>query len=135
VVANLFLGREELNAFRILEEEEMEKKAIDVLQGLSVKLPSVRTAIASLSGGQRQSVAVARVVAAVGTWRLARDRHAICDWFAKARCYVIAAEAVFLGAMLVAAFGQSYGEYRRQVGALLPSFRSPRLVSSSRRDA
>src|SRR5205814_5533244 len=62
VVANLFLGREELNPLRSLEEEEMEKRAVDVLHGLSVKLPSVRTAIAGLSGGQRQSVAVARSV-------------------------------------------------------------------------
>jgi protein-S-isoprenylcysteine O-methyltransferase len=38
-------------------------------------------------------------------------------------------------AMLVAAFGHSYGEYRRQVRALVPSFRSPRLASSSGRDA
>ncbi len=62
VVANLFLGREELSPLGIIEEEEMEKRAIDVLQTLSVKIPSVRTAIASLSGGQRQSVAVARSV-------------------------------------------------------------------------
>jgi D-xylose transport system ATP-binding protein len=62
VVANLFLGREEVSPFHILEEEAMEKRAIDVLQSLSVKLPSVRTAIAGLSGGQRQSVAVARSV-------------------------------------------------------------------------
>src|SRR5438067_5782705 len=40
----------------------MEKRAVDVLHILSVKLPSVRTAIAGLSGGQRQSVAVARSV-------------------------------------------------------------------------
>jgi protein-S-isoprenylcysteine O-methyltransferase Ste14 len=38
-------------------------------------------------------------------------------------------------AMLVAAFGHLYGEYRRQVRALVPSFRSPRLASSSGRDA
>jgi len=62
VVANLFLGREELSPLGIIEEEEMEKRAIDVLHTLSVKIPSVRTAIASLSGGQRQSVAVARSV-------------------------------------------------------------------------
>ena len=62
VVANLFLGRELPDRLRFLEEEDMEKRAIDVLQGLSVRLPSVRTAIAGLSGGQRQSVAVARSV-------------------------------------------------------------------------
>jgi D-xylose transport system ATP-binding protein len=40
----------------------MEKRAIDVLKRLSVKIPNVRTPIAALSGGQRQSVAVARSV-------------------------------------------------------------------------
>jgi protein-S-isoprenylcysteine O-methyltransferase Ste14 len=38
-------------------------------------------------------------------------------------------------AMLVAAFGHSYGEYRRQVRALVPSFRSSRLASRSGIDA
>jgi D-xylose transport system ATP-binding protein len=40
----------------------MEQRAIEVLRSLSVSIPSVRTLIASLSGGQRQSVAVARSV-------------------------------------------------------------------------
>jgi len=63
VVANLYLGREEEGPIRpVLNEEVMEKRAVDVLRTLSVKLPHVRTPIASLSGGQRQSVAVARSV-------------------------------------------------------------------------
>jgi D-xylose transport system ATP-binding protein len=66
VVANLFLGREETETvvpgFAALNELTMEKRSIDVLRGLSVKIPNVRTRIASLSGGQRQSVAVARAV-------------------------------------------------------------------------
>jgi D-xylose transport system ATP-binding protein len=67
VVANLFLGREESNALvpsivQTLDEINMERRAIEVLHSLSVKIPSVRTPIASLSGGQRQSVAVARSV-------------------------------------------------------------------------
>jgi D-xylose transport system ATP-binding protein len=45
-----------------MDESAMEKRAIEVLRRLSVKLPSVRTAIEMLSGGQRQSVAVARSV-------------------------------------------------------------------------
>ncbi len=61
VVANLFLGREQ-NTGSVIDEVTMEKRAIDVLRGLSVSIPSVRTLIASLSGGQRQSVAVARSV-------------------------------------------------------------------------
>jgi D-xylose transport system ATP-binding protein len=61
VVANLYLGRERVTLMN-LDEEAMEKRAVEVLGTLSVKLPSVRRAIASLSGGQRQSVAVARSV-------------------------------------------------------------------------
>jgi D-xylose transport system ATP-binding protein len=52
-------------AWRILgptDETGMEKKSVEVLRRLSVKIPSVRTPIAMLSGGQRQSVAVARAV-------------------------------------------------------------------------
>src|SRR5580700_3110046 len=63
VVANLFLGREEKATIsRMLEEEAMEKRALAVLQTLNVKIPSVRTPMAGLSGGQRQSVAVARAL-------------------------------------------------------------------------
>ena len=63
VVNNLYLGREELEPHApLLSEETMERRAVDVLRGLSVKLPHVRTPIASLSGGQRQSVAVSRSV-------------------------------------------------------------------------
>jgi D-xylose transport system ATP-binding protein len=63
VVANLFLGREQTDgAVPALDEINMEKRSIDTLRGLSVSIPSVRTRIASLSGGQRQSVAVARAV-------------------------------------------------------------------------
>lgn len=67
VVGNLYLGREEKtwlipSVFSIVNEIRMEKRAIEVLRGLSVSIPSVRTLIASLSGGQRQSVAVARSV-------------------------------------------------------------------------
>ena len=63
VVANLFLGREELSGLPpVLKEEDMERRAVEVLKSLSVKLPHVRTPIAALSGGQRQSVAVSRSV-------------------------------------------------------------------------
>jgi D-xylose transport system ATP-binding protein len=46
----------------VLNEELMEKRALEVLKELSVTIPHVRTPVASLSGGQRQSVAVARSV-------------------------------------------------------------------------
>jgi D-xylose transport system ATP-binding protein len=65
VVGNLYLGREEhigRGPLGIVDEVPMERRAIEVLRGLSVKIPSVRTQVASLSGGQRQSVAVARAV-------------------------------------------------------------------------
>ena len=63
VVANLFLGREEESPVPpVLKEEDMERRAVEVLKSLSVKLPHVRTPIMSLSGGQRQSVAVSRSV-------------------------------------------------------------------------
>jgi ABC-type sugar transport system ATPase subunit len=58
VVANLFLGREEGRL--TLAEEAMEQHAWRLLRRLSAKIPSVRTAVASLSGGQRQTVAIAR---------------------------------------------------------------------------
>jgi D-xylose transport system ATP-binding protein len=62
VVANLFLGREERSFLRTLNEIDMEKQTLNVLRTLDVKLPSTRTAVASLSGGQRQSVAVAKSI-------------------------------------------------------------------------
>jgi len=58
VVQNLFLGRE-LNKAR-LNEVEMEARSWDLLRQLSAKIPTVRAPVASLSGGQRQTVAIAR---------------------------------------------------------------------------
>jgi len=65
VVGNLFLGRELAwpgGPLGVMDEMTMERRAVEVLRRLSVKIPSVRIPIASLSGGQRQSVAVARSV-------------------------------------------------------------------------
>ena len=59
VVSNLFLGRE-LHRSGGLDEIEMEQRAWTLLRELSAKLPSVRIPVASLSGGQRQTVAIAR---------------------------------------------------------------------------
>jgi len=62
VVENMFLGRE-LGASVRLDETTMETRARETLDGLSVRtLRSVRTQVASLSGGQRQTVAIARAV-------------------------------------------------------------------------
>ena len=60
VVANLFLGREEQSPIGTLSEIHMERRTLDVLRTLDVKIPSVRTPVATLSGGQRQSIAVAK---------------------------------------------------------------------------
>jgi D-xylose transport system ATP-binding protein len=60
VVGNLFLGRETIAPTRLLSETAMEREASGVLKRLSVRIPSVRTQVASLSGGQRQSVAISR---------------------------------------------------------------------------
>ena len=63
VVANLYLGREELQPpIQLLSEEKMERRAREVLKTLDVKIPNPRNPVAALSGGQRQSVAVARSV-------------------------------------------------------------------------
>jgi D-xylose transport system ATP-binding protein len=62
VVANLHLGHEQLRLPRVLDEEAMERRALEVLAKLDVKIPSVRVPVASLSGGQRQSIAVARTI-------------------------------------------------------------------------
>jgi D-xylose transport system ATP-binding protein len=63
VVQNMFLGREELDGFRRLDEIEMESRSLKTLDELSVTtIRSVRQTVASLSGGQRQSVAVAKAV-------------------------------------------------------------------------
>jgi D-xylose transport system ATP-binding protein len=58
VVENLFLGRE-LRRPR-LDEVAMETRSWELLRQLSAKIPTVRIPVASLSGGQRQTVAIAR---------------------------------------------------------------------------
>ncbi len=58
VVANLFLGHE-LSAWQ-LDEVTMEVRAWTLLKELAARIPSVREPVASLSGGQRQTVAIAR---------------------------------------------------------------------------
>jgi D-xylose transport system ATP-binding protein len=63
VVQNMFLGREETQSLLRLDETRMEARAADTLKSLSVTtIRSVRQTVAGLSGGQRQSVAVAKAV-------------------------------------------------------------------------
>jgi ABC-type sugar transport system ATPase subunit len=62
IVQNMFLGREKLRN-RLLDEDAMERAASETLKGLRVTtVKSIRQPVASLSGGQRQSVAVAKAV-------------------------------------------------------------------------
>jgi len=58
VKANLFLGRE-LRPF-LLDDVAMEKKSWELLRQLSAKIPTLNVPVAALSGGQRQTVAIAR---------------------------------------------------------------------------
>jgi ABC-type sugar transport system ATPase subunit len=62
IVQNMFLGRERLR-MSLLDEDGMEKAAAETLASLRVTtVKSIRQPVASLSGGQRQSVAVAKAV-------------------------------------------------------------------------
>lgn len=62
IVHNMFLGREETSGIT-LNESSMESLAKKTLDGLSVRtVKSIRQKVASLSGGQRQTVAIARAV-------------------------------------------------------------------------
>jgi D-xylose transport system ATP-binding protein len=63
VVQNMFLGREETQSLLRLDETRMEARASETLKSLAVTtIRSVRQTVAGLSGGQRQSVAVAKAV-------------------------------------------------------------------------
>jgi D-xylose transport system ATP-binding protein len=62
IVQNMFLGRERLSGV-VLNESSMEQSAEETLRSLSVRtVKSVRQRVASLSGGQRQTVAIAKAV-------------------------------------------------------------------------
>lgn len=64
VPANIFLGREEvyfrLGPFSFLNEKKMLRMAEDSLTRTAVKIPNLRNTIGSMSGGQRQCVAISR---------------------------------------------------------------------------
>jgi D-xylose transport system ATP-binding protein len=63
VVQNMYLGREAHDIFQRLKEPVMEAKTAETMKSLAVTtISSIRQPVATLSGGQRQSVAVARAV-------------------------------------------------------------------------
>jgi D-xylose transport system ATP-binding protein len=63
IVQNMFLGRETVSGGILLDELSMEDRARTTLASLSVRtVKSVRQSVASLSGGQRQTVAIAKAV-------------------------------------------------------------------------
>ncbi|MCW2952954.1 MAG: transporter related protein [Conexibacter sp.] len=67
VVANLFIGREFVatgpaRLTRQLDEPKMEQRAGELLNTFSINIPSMRAEVGMMSGGQRQSVAIARAL-------------------------------------------------------------------------
>jgi simple sugar transport system ATP-binding protein len=67
VAANVFLGREimstQLGLIKVLDQRHMEQEAERLLDRLKINISSVRLDVQRLSGGQRQSVAIARATA------------------------------------------------------------------------
>ena len=61
-IANLFLGREITGWHGFMNDEAMEEKAGATLNRLKLRLPSLSRLVSSLSGGQRQAVAIARAI-------------------------------------------------------------------------
>ncbi|GHH11850.1 ATP-binding cassette domain-containing protein [Streptomyces lanatus] len=59
VVGNLFLGRE-IRRFGFLDEMEMERRTVQLLERLTRGVPELRAPVVALSSGQRQTVAIAR---------------------------------------------------------------------------
>lgn len=64
--ANIFLGRELLygpRRLRLLDKREMARRAQEMLEKLDLNVPPIDSTVASLSGGQRQAIAIARAAA------------------------------------------------------------------------
>lgn len=67
VASNIFLGREFIRGglgriFRMVDKRKMAREAKKVMQSLGIHIPSVRTPVQNLSGGQRQAVAIGKTV-------------------------------------------------------------------------
>ena len=66
VYANIFLGRERTKPFlgfiQVLDHAAMHQESLKVLKRLEIEIPSLRSQIKTLSGGQRQAVAIGRSI-------------------------------------------------------------------------
>ncbi len=63
VVANLFMGREPTRRFGLLDGRRMREKTVALIARLNIDVPNIRQAVGTLSGGQRQAVAIGRAMA------------------------------------------------------------------------
>jgi D-xylose transport system ATP-binding protein len=61
-VSNLFLGREQTSRLGFLDMEAMEHSARQTLDRMRLRIPSLNASVRSMSGGQRQAVAIARAL-------------------------------------------------------------------------
>lgn len=61
-VSNLFLGREQTDRFGFLDTEAMEHGARQTIERMRLRIPSLNASVRSMSGGQRQAVAIARAL-------------------------------------------------------------------------
>jgi simple sugar transport system ATP-binding protein len=62
VFHNVFLNREVVHPFRLLNNREMRRRAAEAIADIGVDIPSIKSPVARLSGGQRQAIAIARSV-------------------------------------------------------------------------
>jgi simple sugar transport system ATP-binding protein len=62
VFHNVFLNREVVHPFRLMNNREMRRRAAEAINDIGVDIPSVKAPVARLSGGQRQAIAIARSV-------------------------------------------------------------------------
>ncbi|BDQ34979.1 ATP-binding cassette domain-containing protein [Pseudodesulfovibrio portus] len=60
--ANLFLGRELMTKYGTLDDDRMENEAREIIHRLNPNFTNIKDPVRNMSGGQRQSVAIARAI-------------------------------------------------------------------------